>query len=201
MLSEKAIYWADHKILLIADLHLGKVSHFRKHGIAIPPQAGLSNYHILRSLLEGLDINRVLFLGDLFHSEYNQDWEVFRAFIKPYSHISFELILGNHDILGADTFETTFDAFYPKPLELGPFILSHEPLRTHDLFNIAGHIHPSFRIPGKAKQSFVLPCFFFTNNSCILPAFGAFTGTYQMNQCNYEDIFIVVEDEVLKFGQ
>lgn len=201
MLSEKAIYWADRKILLIADLHLGKVSHFRKHGIAIPAQAGLSNYHILGSLLDQLDLDRVLFLGDLFHSDYNKDWEVFTSFIQTYKHLNFELIQGNHDILGTEIFNGAFDVFYSKPLEIGPFILSHEPLKTHKLFNIAGHIHPAIKLAGKAKQSIILPCFFFTSNSCILPAFGAFTGTYKMNDCNYKDIFLVVENEVIKFEQ
>ena len=31
-----AIFWPARSILLISDVHLGKVSHFRRHGVALP---------------------------------------------------------------------------------------------------------------------------------------------------------------------
>lgn len=39
LLPEKALYLIQHKILLLADLHFGKVNHFRKAGIAVPAKA------------------------------------------------------------------------------------------------------------------------------------------------------------------
>ena len=38
LLPEKAIYWKQQKALIAADVHLGKVGHFRKAGIAVPQQ-------------------------------------------------------------------------------------------------------------------------------------------------------------------
>ena len=39
LLPEKALYLIQHKILLLADLHCGKVNHFLKAGIAVPAKA------------------------------------------------------------------------------------------------------------------------------------------------------------------
>jgi metallophosphoesterase superfamily enzyme len=36
LLIQKAIFWQEKQTLLIGDLHLGKITHFRKEGIAIP---------------------------------------------------------------------------------------------------------------------------------------------------------------------
>ncbi|MHB1176840.1 MAG: hypothetical protein ACYCZO_00750 [Daejeonella sp.] len=36
LLPEKAILGQEEKTLIIADIHLGKVGHFRKAGIGIP---------------------------------------------------------------------------------------------------------------------------------------------------------------------
>ena len=38
-----AIYWEEKKMLLIADVHLGKVAHFRKHGAPVPANAAFQN--------------------------------------------------------------------------------------------------------------------------------------------------------------
>ena len=99
LLPEKAIYWPKEQLLLIADLHLGKVEHFRKAGIAVPAEAGEANYHVLQELILEHSPKRVIFLGDLFHSNYNYDWELFRDFLESHDNVSFELIKGNHDIL------------------------------------------------------------------------------------------------------
>ena len=34
-----ALYWEEKKTLMLADVHLGKVAHFRKNGIAVPRKA------------------------------------------------------------------------------------------------------------------------------------------------------------------
>ena len=44
LFSEKAICWVEEKTLIISDLHLGKIAHFRKEGIAIPSTAIKNNF-------------------------------------------------------------------------------------------------------------------------------------------------------------
>ena len=52
LLPEKALYLIQHKILLLADLHFGKVNHFRKAGIAVPAKANKKNAETLIDLIQ-----------------------------------------------------------------------------------------------------------------------------------------------------
>jgi metallophosphoesterase superfamily enzyme len=102
---ERAVYWKRINTLLLADLHIGKVNHFRKAGIAVPSKANDKNIENLVGLIQQLKPERVICLGDLFHSHYNPEWEVFGEIVKHFKPISFELVLGNHDIMSDHQYE------------------------------------------------------------------------------------------------
>ena len=95
----KGIYWQEEKTLLIADLHLGKANHFRKAGIPVPIDVKQSNYDKFTALLLDFSPAKVLILGDLFHSDFNQSWQDMIDIIEQFKHIKFELVIGNHDIM------------------------------------------------------------------------------------------------------
>ena len=99
LLSEKAIIWKSRSILLVADLHLGKVTHFRKAGIGIPQLAETDTLERLAQLLLDYPVKEVWILGDLFHSSYNRAWDKFKTFVGQLKDIKFVLVKGNHDIL------------------------------------------------------------------------------------------------------
>ena len=71
-----ALFWEKHSILLISDVHLGKVSHFRKYGAAVPQQAVQQNFDALTAVVEHFKPKSILFLGDLFHSAINIEWSL-----------------------------------------------------------------------------------------------------------------------------
>lgn len=195
LLPEKAIYWPSQKTLLLADTHLGKIRHFRKSGIAIPGKASYRNLLHLQSLLMEYKPEKVIFLGDLFHSEMNFEWLEFKAFLDKFKEINFVLIQGNHDILH----ERSYGQFevHSAPLEFGPFILSHEPLEDdHELYNLCGHIHPGVRMFGQARQSMRLPCFYFGASMGILPAFGIFTGLHLLKPEKEDRIFVIAGSQI-----
>jgi len=198
-LPEKCIYWPSQRCLLISDVHLGKVDHFRKNGIGIPSKATLGNYHLLQHLIQTYSPERILFLGDIFHSTLNKDWLRFRSFVEANQFISFELVKGNHDILDNALFEEVFDQIYHEQLVLKPFLFTHDIVKDKELYNLCGHIHPSIRIKGKGLQSIRLPCFYFAEDHGILPAFGSFTGTYTLTPSSSDTVYVIAEDEVLSF--
>lgn len=201
LLPEKCIFWEDQKCLLISDLHLGKIDHFRKYGSGLPEAAGLDNFNRLNLLILEYKPQKVFFLGDLFHSSMNADWLRFEKFISAFSKISFELIIGNHDILGKKHFSSVLKKVHQGPLVLGPFILSHEPLNQDDIFNLCGHIHPAVKLSGIGRQTIALPCFAFTSNTGILPAFGTFTGSHHIDARDYQDLFLIADKRVVRFKQ
>jgi DNA ligase-associated metallophosphoesterase len=193
----KALFWEEKSTLLLSDLHLGKVAHFRKEGIPVPATAGDENWDKLLYLIINFKPRRVLFLGDLFHSTYNIAWESLGDLIKQFNTIRFELVVGNHDILSRDQYER-FGLGLHDFLKEPPFLFSHEPCEDKVLYNIAGHIHPCVWLSGSGKQRLKLACFFFGKKQGILPAFGSFTGMATIGVEEGDQVFVVAEDTVLR---
>lgn len=195
LLAQKAIYWENQKALLIADPHFGKVTHFRKAGIAIPSQAAHKNIEVLKKLIHQYKPQDVIFLGDLFHSEMNTEWLAFKDLLKDFPQINFTLIQGNHDILPLDSYQKSTLKLVQE-LNLGPYNFTHEPKAHTTLYNLSGHIHPGVRMYGKGKQSMRFPCYYFGNKTGILPAYGQFTGLHTLSPQQGDKVFIITRTEV-----
>ena len=54
-----AIYWHAQNMILIADVHFGKVAHFRKNGAAIPTAASEENYRKLNDLIQTFNPEKI----------------------------------------------------------------------------------------------------------------------------------------------
>ncbi|WP_203294776.1 ligase-associated DNA damage response endonuclease PdeM [Luteirhabdus pelagi] len=188
-------YWKDQDMLLVADVHLGKVSHFRKHGSAIPAHVAYQNLEKLTDVVNELSPKTVCFLGDLFHSELNQEWDDFTKWAE-YTAATIILVAGNHDIIAPDKYLALGIQVVPS-LDIDGFSLTHHPIEQENYFNIAGHIHPGVRLQGLARQSVKLPCFFKSEKQLILPAFGTFTGKYILKPTETDEVYALVEGEVL----
>lgn len=197
LLPEKALYKPDESLLIIADIHLGKASHFRKSGIAMPAIAQAADYIALKKLFEKMRPERVYFLGDLFHSTFNRDWHYFEELIQGFGHIEFTLIKGNHDLINKTLFRQLNVQVQDQQIEDGEFIYSHAPLSSsNEKLNISGHIHPGIRLSGGARQSVTLPCYYLMNDTFLLPAFGKLTGLYIVDIDNRADVYAVLPNEV-----
>lgn len=190
LLPQKAMYLPEYKYLIVSDLHLGKASHFVKHGIQVPDNHDDHDLARLQALLEKHLIETVIFLGDLFHSEYNASWEKFKSFRAIHKDKEFILVLGNHDILdpAAYAFLNVVDS-----LLIEHCFFTHEPLTSPPLgyANVYGHIHPGIRLIGKGRQSISLPCFMVRAQEMIVPAFGSFTGIYRLKPSSGDRVFIM----------
>jgi len=195
---QKAIFWKSQNTLLLSDLHLGKINHFRKAGIPVPQKANDHNLEIFIDLIQLCKPGRVVCLGDLFHSHYNAEWEVFGEVVKHFSSIAFELVLGNHDIMGHYQYERKGIRVH-ETLCMGKFLLTHHPLDTVPvgMYNFAGHIHPGVSLKGKGRQAMTLPCFYFGDRQAYLPAFGKFTGLARIAPKKEDKVYIVAENKVM----
>ena len=180
---------------MIADVHFGKVDHFRKHGSALPSQVGLKNFKKLNQVLNEFQPEEVIFLGDLFHSTQNKDWERFVSWVNI-QQVKLTLVVGNHDIIPAYKFED-LGIKVAQDLRFGALHLSHHPETKEGFYNICGHVHPGYRLRGEGRQHLKLSCFYKKKNQLILPAFGAFTGHYMIEPKDDEDVYVVSEDLVV----
>lgn len=175
------------------------MNHFRKSGISIPDGAAIKNLEILEKLILKTNPRELIFLGDLFHSEMNSEWLFLKELLNSFPEVAFKLVQGNHDIFHEMTYQKGSFQFYEKPLKIGPFILSHEPMEEEpELYNLCGHIHPGVKLKGAAKQSLRLPCFYFQKNQGILPAFGQFTGLFMVSPKKKEKVFVIADSEVIE---
>lgn len=193
LLPERAIYWSSRRILIVSDLHLGKAAHFRKHGIPISRKIHLTDLQILESLILGHKPQHIILLGDLFHSFENNEWQDFLQFLAVYDDVKFSLIEGNHDILDEYPAALTVTPL----LELPPFSFTHIKEKS-PLYNLSGHLHPGILVRGKARQSITLPCYYFSNDHALLPAFGQFTGLKKIRPKKEDQVFGIAEGQVIE---
>ena len=198
---DRAVYWPARRILLLADLHLGKGAHFRRAGIAVPRLVSDVNFARLRGLIEELDPTRVVLLGDLFHSDHNHVWDSFCAFTGSYAEVTFELVPGNHDILPAACYTEACLHMHPVIVTEGPFSWSHHPLSDEDRpagkYNLCGHVHPCVRLRDRTGAGMKLPSFYFGEHEAILPAFGEFTGCAEVKVRPGDRVFVLAEETVM----
>ena len=190
------IFWEDKNTLLISDVHLGKVAHFRKHGMAIPNEAIFENFIRLNVVVDFFKPETIIFLGDLFHSKMNKEWELFAKWTEE---ISQEIILveGNHDIIARYNYEDLNIKVYSE-LVIDNFLLTHHPIEKNNFFNFCGHIHPGIKLKGTGRQYLNLSCFFQKPNQMILPAFGEFTGNFYLVPTENDLVYGISKDGIFK---
>ncbi|MDT3403296.1 ligase-associated DNA damage response endonuclease PdeM [Mucilaginibacter terrae] len=201
LLPERAIYWQQQKALIVADVHLGKAGHFRKAGIAVPRQVGLDDLDCLTRLIHQHKPEKIMFLGDLFHSEMNTDWHDFARWRREHFYIKMQLIIGNHDIIKERHYHE-LDVSTHDEIQEGPFLMQHHPqdetcLVDNEHYVFCGHIHPGVRLSGRGGQAVTLPCFAFGDKQAILPSFGKFTGKVALRHRNGDHVFGVLKEKVI----
>ncbi len=201
LLPEKAVLIPSEKIMIIADLHLGKIEHFRAAGINLPLAAATQTENRLVDLIEKHHPSRVIFLGDLFHSVQNQSYNTFQDTLSLFKKITFDLVIGNHDIMDMEDYTNLGISVYEE-LFINELWLTHEPKEEikNGYYNLAGHIHPGVTLKGKGRQKMTLPCFYFGINNGLLPAFGYFTGKAIIKIEKKSDIFAIAEDKIFRIN-
>jgi DNA ligase-associated metallophosphoesterase len=168
-----ALWWADERLLVVADLHLEKGSALARRGQLVPPYDTTETLARLGRLIGRYSPRAVISLGDGFH-----DGGGAAGLSRPdREHLAFLQagrdwiwIAGNHD---------------PRPqpiagdhlpaLGVGPLFFRHEPAKGPARGELAGHLHPSARVAGQGR-SVRRRCFAADGHRMILPAFGAYAG-------------------------
>jgi uncharacterized protein len=201
LLPQKAIYWKQEKALIAADVHLGKVGHFRKAGIAVPRDMEQNDLSVLSDIIYEYQPQKIIFLGDFFHSDINADWDWFILWRSRFPDLEIILIRGNHDIIHDSYYERLNIVLHHK-LQVGPFLMLHHPLteaeqEAADAYSFCGHIHPGISLTGRGRQHVTLPCFAFGERQGILPSFGTFTGRIAIRSEKKDRIFAVLKDRVV----
>ncbi len=170
---EGVLWWADRRMLIVADLHLEKGSSYARRGQFLPPYDTTETLHRLTRVVARFDPATVLALGDSFHDDggsarlLSRDREHLRALQRGRD---FVWIAGNHD----PGPPAGLDGDHVAMLELGPITFRHEP-QAGATGEIAGHLHPAAKVAGRGR-SVRGKCFAGDGRRLVLPAFGAYAG-------------------------
>jgi DNA ligase-associated metallophosphoesterase len=203
LLPERALHWLDTSTLIVTDLHLGKSGHFRKSGIAAPQQINQANMRRLDALVNREQPDRLLILGDLFHSDVNREWFQFEEWRTAHNQLEITLIAGNHDSLHASFYSAVRLNVYDELIENNFRFIhdSSEKVFPSSEFIFTGHVHPGIKLKGKGRQSLRLPCFYQKTQQFILPAFGEFTGLYLLPEKDAELIYPIADSKVFQLNR
>jgi DNA ligase-associated metallophosphoesterase len=192
---QRCLFLEQQKALVLSDLHFGKTGHFRKSGIAVPQQVYQEDLHRLFEQVQYFQPETLLFTGDLFHSDENREHELFARWRESIHHARILLVRGNHDRLQESLYTSIGIELHDELHRLGPFGFIHDVgdgLPDEVSYWLSGHVHPGVRIHGVGKQSLAFPCFHFTPEYAILPAFSRFTGLKMIKAGKGDHVFAIV---------
>jgi metallophosphoesterase superfamily enzyme len=123
--------------------------------------------------------------------------ELFTKWRSDFSSLGIRLIKGNHDILKKDWYTSANISISDDHLAVQNFCFVHdiesacEPTSTIDYY-FSGHIHPCITLNGLGRQSLKFPCFYFSKQYAVLPAFGKFTGTAHIEPKLNDTVFAIL---------
>ncbi|SHE87573.1 putative phosphoesterase [Ruegeria intermedia] len=172
-LGSGALWWPDHDLLCVSDLHLGKSARMARRGApALPPYETRDTLARLAADLKRTGAKTVICLGDSFDDIEAADTlhETDRLQIPALQAGRMWIwIEGNHD---------------PGPVSLGgthlaewrraPLVFRH--IAQNDARGeVSGHYHPKVRLQARGR-SITRPAFLFDDRRLILPAYGTYTG-------------------------
>jgi DNA ligase-associated metallophosphoesterase len=202
LLPQRAAFLPDHGVLLVADAHIGKAVSFRRLGVPVPEATTAGTLDRLSAAIALSGARQVVFLGDLLHSARARAAETVAAVARwreRHAAIELTLVRGNHDGHAGDPPAAWGVRCVDEPLALAQapgLLLCHHPEPREAGYVLAGHIHPSVLLGGRAHERLRLPCFHFGPQVGVLPAFGEFTGSHVLPRAPGDRVFAVTHELV-----
>lgn len=216
LLSEKAIAWPRAKALIVADLHLGKAASFRAGGVPVPEGGTHADLFRLAALIDAHRCEHLIILGDLLHARSGCTKQTLGALAlwrNQHADLHVTLIRGNHDLNAGDPpAELGFEVLSEPAPYTGPrasnrtssLRFAHDPAIVASgvekkPLTLCGHLHPAVSLThASGLAAMRAPCFWFSQNRAVLPAFGSFTGTAKIRPAQGDRVFAVGPKSVVE---
>jgi uncharacterized protein len=169
-----SLWWPEHRLLVVADMHLEKGSSFAVRGQMLPPYDSAATLAKLAALVAQLCPLSLIALGDSFHDIHAGERlvpELRQTLHGLAGGLRMIWITGNHDPeLPEDLPGERHDVFC-----VGGLSFRHEPQAGVQAGEVAGHLHPVAKV-ANAKGRVRARAFISDGARLILPAFGAYAG-------------------------
>jgi DNA ligase-associated metallophosphoesterase len=180
------LYWPEHRLLAVADLHLEKGSSYAERGVLLPPYDTAVTLARLGALIARYAPRLVIALGDSFHDGRGPRRlaDTDRAMLKAMQRgRDWIWIAGNHD---PDPAENIGGRFLPV-LKVGALTFRHEPTGS-GTGEVAGHLHPMARVARRGR-SVRSRCFACDGARLVMPAFGSYAGGLNVRDRAFANVF------------
>jgi len=196
---EGALWWADQRLLIVADLHLEKGSSFARRGQMLPPYDTSETLARLALLMARFEPRTVVALGDSFHDSAAAARLLAHdraALLAIQAGRDWVWVAGNHD----PGKPAGIPGEHVPALTVGPLRFRHEPSKGGVSGEVAGHLHPSARVYGRGR-SVRRKCFAGDGYRLILPAFGAYAGGLNVLDRAFTGLFAPPTFRVFMLGE
>jgi DNA ligase-associated metallophosphoesterase len=190
----RAVLWPAAGMAVVADVHLGKEGVFAAHGMAVPRGPSADDLARLGELVDAHACTRLLVLGDLFHGASGVDdalLDALSAWRAARPRVRLLAIAGNHDRPSLRARSAGLVEWCEDDLREGGFAFRHEPGVAEDAFVLAGHVHPAYRLGAAGRDRMRLPVFWQRPGCLVLPAFGRFTGGWNLRPAPEDRLYAV----------
>ena len=181
-----ALWLAEARTLVVADLHLEKASSFARSGSLLPPYDSRATLARLTAVVARLAPARIVALGDSFHDRGGParlGAEEAAALAALAARHALVWITGNHD----PELPEGLGGRVVADLAIGPLAFCHLPSAGRRPGEVCGHLHPVVSVAGRGR-AVRRRCFASDGARLVLPAFGALAGGLDLRDAAFADV-------------
>jgi uncharacterized protein len=199
--ARRAVWLADDRTLLVADLHLG-YAWAQRHAGNLLPLHRADTLDRLAALTQAYGPEQIILLGDVVHDAVPLDpvaAELSRLWSEFAAHAEVLLVAGNHDRRLRPLLEKlAIDLPLVREWQIGPHRLVHgdgpdSPAQKAELataharggFVFCGHEHPAITLSDHIATTVRCPCFVRGEGLLMLPAFSEWAAGSNLRRGSY----------------
>ena len=201
LLPEKVIFLPESDTLLVADAHIGNTLDITPLGASLAARSAQESLQVLTRLIRGLDVTRIIFLGDFLHADHAMvpgTLALVQRWRELHSALELTLVHGSRDPMSGEMQAQLDIQAFEAPLMHRGLALTHSPQRLAGSFVLGGHLHPCVSLRGRSHDTRHLPCFVFSRHVGVLPAFGGSSGMQPIRARDGERVFATDADRVFE---
>jgi DNA ligase-associated metallophosphoesterase len=178
--SERALYLASERTLVVADIHWGYAQSHRQAGNLLPMWGDEEIAFRLNRLISYYQPARMIWLGDSLHTPTAADFA--EAFLKQIEPLEVIIISGNHD--------RSWKKADRKEFHLGSLVFHHGDTSRkleEGGMEVIGHIHPTISLSDGAGLRLKVHALVQGHRRLILPSFSEWSSGAAWNNRLEED--------------
>lgn len=201
LLPERAAFLPESDTLLVADAHLGKALMPPRLGVPAAVGGMSETLAVLSLLVQRFEVRRIVFLGTFLHAPRSRAASTLSevaSWREAHPLLDLQLVRGPQDEHAVDPPWQWGIEVFDEPLMHGHLALCHQPRPVPGAYALGGHLHPCVSVGGRTHDWVRMPCFWFTPEFGVLPAFGSFTGMQTIRAGKQERVFAATPQRVFE---